>query len=213
MKTPTIACGLSLLVVLIGCAGTTVARRTPPLPRPIAHLEVSNPSAFPRPDTLVRLSLNELGVTAGPLQVWEGATARPTQLLDDDGDGRPDRLAFLADLGAAATHTFSIDGRTAAAAGPARAHAEVSIKEGGHWQGKTYVGGTFTGVRQVTLPAQATDHSEYLRYEGPGIESDRVGYRVYLDWRNGFDIFGKRTAAMVLPTVGLDGYEDRKSVV
>ena len=207
MRTATTALRLLLLVGLVGCTGTAVERRTAPLPRPIAHLEVSNPSAFPRPDTLVRLSLNELGVTAGPLQVWEGATARPTQLLDDDGDGRPDRLAFLADLGAAATHTYSIDGRTAAAAGPARAHAEVSIKEGGHWQGKTYVGGTFTGVRQVTLPAQATDHSEFLRYEGPGIESDRVGYRVYLDWRNGFDIFGKRTAAMVLPTVGLDGYD------
>ena len=172
----------------------------------VARLEVSNPSKFARPDTLVRLSFDQLGVTAGPLQVWEGNAARPTQLLDDDGDGRPDGLAFLADLGAAATHSYLVD-RRAGSAVPQRAHAEVSIKEGGAWQEKKYVGGTFRSVRQVTMPPQASDHNEYLRYEGPGIESDLVGYRVYLDWRNGFDIFGKKTSAMVLPNVGLDGYE------
>ncbi len=176
----------------------------------IATLEVSNPSAFARPDTLVRLSLEELGVTGGPLQVWEGTaanTTRPTQLLDDDGDGSPDALVFLADLGAAATHGYLVDRRASASVVPPRAHAEVSIKEGGAWQEKVYKGGTFRSVRQVTLPPQASDHNEYLRYEGPGIESDQVGYRVYLDWRNGFDIFGKKTSAMVLPGVGLDGYE------
>jgi rhamnogalacturonyl hydrolase YesR len=175
--------------------------------RPIAHLEVGNPSLFPRPDTLVRLSLEQLGVTGGPLQVWEGNAARPTQLLDDDGDGRPEGLAFLADLDAAATHRYVVDGRRAESAASQRAHAEVSIKEGGAWQGKTYVGGTFSNARHVTMPPQASDHNEYLRFEGPGIESDQVGYRVYLDWRNGFDIFGKKTSAMVLPSVGLDGYE------
>ena len=174
-----------------------------------ARLEVSNPSAFARPDTLVRLSFEQLGVTGGPLQVWEGNTARPTQLLDDDGDGRPDGLAFLADLGAAATHSYVVDRRAGSAISQwaQRVHAEVSSKEGGNWQEKKYVGGTFRSVRHVTMPPQASDHNEYLRYEGPGIESDQVGYRVYLDWRNGFDVFGKKTSAMVLPNVGLDGYE------
>lgn len=181
-------------------------------PRVVAELEVGNPSAFARPDTLVRLSFEQLGVTApgvnaAPLQVWEGNAPRPTQLLDDDGDGSPDALTFLADLGAGATHSFVIDRRPAGSTAPQRAHAEVSIKEGGAWQEKKYVGGTFRSVRQVTMPPQASDHNEYLRYEGPGIESDLVGYRVYLDWRNGFDIFGKKTSAMVLPGVGLDGYE------
>jgi unsaturated rhamnogalacturonyl hydrolase len=201
---------LSLALILLGCGIADRPAAAVEAP-PVAHLEVSNPSAFPRPDTLVRLSFEELGVRAGPLQVWEGPTARTTQLLDNDGDGRPESLAFLADLGAGATHSFHVDRREpagAASAGtPPRAHAELSIKEGGAWQGKSYVGGTWKSVRQVTMPPQASDHNEYLRYEGPGIESDQVGYRVYLDWRNGFDIFGKKSAAMVLPTVGLDGYE------
>mgnify|MGYP001823831778 CR=1 FL=1 len=40
-----------------------------------------------------------------------------------------------------------------------------------------------------------------------GIESDVIGYRVYLDWRNGFDVFGKTRPALVLSDIGQDGYE------
>jgi rhamnogalacturonyl hydrolase YesR len=205
MRTPR----LPLFLTLLACSTTpetapdTMADRA----GTIATLEVANPSAFSRPDTLVRLSLHQLGVSGGPLQVWEDDAARPTQLLDDDGDGRPDRLAFLADLGAAATHSYRVDGTEAESTVPSRTHAEVSIKEGGEWQGKTYVGGTFRNVDHVTPPPQYTDHSEYIRYEGPGIESDLVGYRIYLDWRNGFDIFGKTTSELLLQTVGQDGYE------
>jgi unsaturated rhamnogalacturonyl hydrolase len=197
----------SLLVVLPGTFASLASAAAPIAP--LAHIEVQNPSTFARPDTLVRLSFEELGVKVGPLQVWEGKAARTTQLLDADGDGHADTLLFLADLGAAATHSYVIDRTAATTATPVapRAHAEISIKEGGAWQEKKYVGGTFKSVAQVTQPPQSTDHSEYLRYEGPGIESDLVGYRVYLDWRNGFDIFGKKTPAMALAGVGLDGYE------
>ncbi len=189
-------------LVLLGCDSAPEPQNDA-----VARLDVSNPSAFARPDTLVSLTLNELGVTAGPLQVWEGDSARPTQLVDDDGDNRPERLVFLADLDEAATHTYLINDQDAGLVPAPRTHAEVSIKEGGEWQEETYVGGTFKNVDRVTTPPQYTDHSEYIRYEGPGIESDLVGYRFYLDWRNGFDIFGKKTSEMALQNVGLDGYE------
>mgnify|MGYP001814016199 CR=1 FL=1 len=120
----------------------------------VAGLEVSNPSAFARPDTLVSLSLNELGVVAGPLQVWEGSEALPTQLVDDDGDHGADRLVFLANLDAAAMHRYVIDrGETGHDLAP-RTHAEVSIKEGGEWQDKVYVGWTFRNVDHVATPPQ-----------------------------------------------------------
>jgi rhamnogalacturonyl hydrolase YesR len=195
-----------VLLVLLGC-GRAPEPVADAAAQAVAHLEVSNPSEFARPDTLVGLSLNELGVTEGPLQVWEGDEPRPTQLVDDDGDDRPDRLVFLADLDAAAPHSYRINGQEADLPASPRTHAEVSIKEGGEWQGKTYVGGTFKNVDHVTTPPQYTDHSEWIRYEGPGIESDLVGYRFYLDWRNGFDIWGKKTSEMVLQGVGLDGYD------
>ncbi|MCP4044940.1 MAG: glycoside hydrolase family 88 protein [Gammaproteobacteria bacterium] len=173
----------------------------------VAKLEVSNSSELSRPDTLLSFSLNELGVTSGPLQVWQDDTEQATQLVDDNADGTTDRLVVLTDLDAAATHEYVIKRQEPEQTFAARTQAEVSIKEGGQWQDQTYVGGTFKNVSHITNPPQYTDHSKYIRYEGPGIESDAVGYRVYLDWRNGFDIFGKRKPGLVLQDIGQDGYD------
>mgnify|MGYP001817399443 CR=1 FL=1 len=220
MKTPIRLLGLLLVILLALPACDQAAEAPVPVAEPqagepvvvtnpevIAGLQVSNPGDFARPDTLLSFSLVELGVTDGPLQVWQGEQAQATQLVDDNADGRPDRLVFLADLDAAATHEFVIDRRESGQSVAARAFAEVSIKEGGQWQDKEYVGGTFKNVDHVTPPPQYTDHSKYIRYEGPGIESDVIGYRVYLDWRNGFDIFGKTRPGLVLQDVGQDGYD------
>ena len=90
-----------------------------------------------------------------------------------------------------------------------RTHAELSVRQGGAWDGQKYVADNFTfePVTAFTSPAQLTDHSYYLRYEGPGWENDLVGYRLYLDWRNGIDVFVKTTSDMVLSKVGQDGYD------
>jgi len=68
-------------------------------------------------------------------------------------------------------------------------YAEISIKEGGEWQGREYEGGEFKNVDTLTVPENHTDHSWFIRYEGPGWENKQVGYRLYLDWRNAIDIF------------------------
>lgn len=86
-------------------------------------------------------------------------------------------------------------------------YAELSIKEGGKWDGNQYVGGTFKNVNELTIPAEHTDHSTYIRYEGIGLENNQIGYRLYLDWRNATDIFGKKVNILVLPEVGQDGFE------
>lgn len=90
-----------------------------------------------------------------------------------------------------------------------KTYAEISVKEGGQWEGKKYVGKnvTFKNVDYLKAPDSLTDHSYYIRYEGPGWESDKVGYRLYLDWRNAIDIFGKKVDTMVLSRVGLDNYD------
>lgn len=86
-------------------------------------------------------------------------------------------------------------------------YAELSIKEGGKWVGQKYEGGTFKNVTSLKVPKSHWDHSFFIRYEGPGWESSKIGYRLYLDWRNCIDIFGKVTDTMVLSKVGLDGFE------
>jgi len=90
-----------------------------------------------------------------------------------------------------------------------KTYAEISIKEGGKWQGKKYIGNNviFKNVTYLKAPDSLTDHSYYIRYEGPGWESSRVGYRLYFDWRNAIDIFGKKVDSLVLSRVGLDNYD------
>ncbi|NRD21816.1 DUF4861 family protein [Winogradskyella litoriviva] len=96
---------------------------------------------------------------------------------------------------------------------PVKTYAEISIAEGGKWidgeRGhKEYNGGTsFKNVNQLQVPDNHTDHTWYLRYEGPGWENNKIGYRLYLDWRNAIDIFGKTTDNMVLSQVGQDGFD------
>lgn len=89
----------------------------------------------------------------------------------------------------------------------AKTYSEISVKEGGKWEGRKYIGGTFKNVKKLQLAAEHTDHSFDIRYEGPGWESNKVAYRLYLDWRNAIDIFGKKTEAIVLPKVGQDGFD------
>ena len=93
-----------------------------------------------------------------------------------------------------------------------KTYSEISIATGGKWIDGTrgheeYSGGSFTNVQTLKVPKNHTDHSWYLRYEGPGWESNKIGYRLYLDWRNAIDIFGKVTDSMVLHKVGQDGFD------
>lgn len=88
-------------------------------------------------------------------------------------------------------------------------YAEISVKEGGFWSldSREYQEGKFVNVTELDVPKQHTDHSWFIRYEGPGWENKQIAYRLYLDWRNAIDIFGKKTDTLVLPFVGQDGFD------
>ncbi len=62
-------------------------------------------------------------------------------------------------------------------------------------------------VMPAQLPANnfASTPIPYYQTEGPAWENNKVGFRLYLDVRNGKDIFGKTTPAMVMDTVGTFG--------
>lgn len=88
-----------------------------------------------------------------------------------------------------------------------RTHAELWHREGGKFVDDKYVdGGPFVRKDYLRVPDGFMDHSDYIKYEGPGWESDKVAYRFYLDWRNAVDVFGKKTPEMVLNNVGQDGF-------
>ncbi|MGM8226889.1 DUF4861 family protein [Cellvibrio sp. ARAG 10.3] len=180
----------------------------------LAQAEIANATDFARHQEPVYFSLYDLGLEDQDAQVQhliakEGEQRLPTQMVDRDADGTPDDLLITLDLSPAQKRNITIvaDADAQPLDIPKQTQAEISHKVGGEWQDKKYIGGTFENVKELTPPPQYTDHSEFIRYEGPGIESDKVGYRIYLDWRNGFDIFGKKTSDMVLQDVGQDGYQ------
>jgi len=96
---------------------------------------------------------------------------------------------------------------------PALHYAELSIAQGGEWVDgerghKEYINrASFINVDSLQVPKEHTDHSWYIRYEGPGWENRQIGYRLYLDWRNAIDIYGKKVDSLVLPFVGQDGFD------
>jgi unsaturated rhamnogalacturonyl hydrolase len=186
----------------------------------LADLEVTNPSKFARPQTSLFVSFYDLGLSEGDarapaLSVRGPRGVLPSQSVDRDANGVDDGVVTLLDLAPAESVALKISVDPEAPRNfPALTAAEISHKVGGEWKPREknpslfeYVGGNFQSVDQFTPPIQHTDHSNLIRYEGPGIESDKVGYRIYLDARNGFDIFGKKTTEPVLARVGLDGYE------
>lgn len=84
-----------------------------------------------------------------------------------------------------------------------RTYAELAMKKPSSFDGKKFRGTTFYNVTKIKVPSVHTDHDALFKYEGPGWESEKVGYRFYLDWRNATDIFGKKVNRLVLKNVGI----------
>lgn len=180
---------------------------------PLAQVEIENSTATDRIDEVVELRLIDLGLALGDeeaesVEAFLGDTPVPAQAWDQSGDGVADTLSVLMDFGPVEHKSLRIErGSGDPARFEQRTQAEISRKTGGEWQEREYIGGHFENVASMETPPEHTDHSWYIRYEGPGWESDKVGYRFYLDWRNGFDIFGKLTDELVLQDVGQDGFD------
>jgi hypothetical protein len=176
-------------------------------------VKVTNPSALGRGQVLVLISPTQLKKAAPKFNsrafvVVDGATEISSQYNQTGADAG---IAFVLDTLAPST-SRSLTIRFHPTATMAhnylkRTQAELSHKVDGAWQGREYIGGRFQPVTALRVPPEHKDHSWFIRYEGPGWESDKVGYRFYLDQRNATDVFGKKTTDMVLQQVGLDGFE------
>ncbi|MDQ8205372.1 glycoside hydrolase family 88 protein [Pelagicoccus sp. SDUM812003] len=181
----------------------------------LATVKIANPTENLRLDQKVDLRMVDLGLEEGASEAefviaMDGHIPVRAQAWDKNGNGLADTVSVLLDFSPVEETTLDIRVDADAAQAnifPPRTFAEISRKFGGEWEGQEYHGGEFENVRSLTTPPNHKDHSYYIRYEGPGWESDKVGYRFYLDWRNGFDIFGKLTPAMVLKDVGQDGFD------
>lgn len=179
-------------------------------------ITVSNPLSEPVSELTLKLSSPEVlqTIAAHPsFKLMDGSQEVQYEILKD-GD-KISALLVQVDLNANEEKALTVAKGTPADF-PKKTQAEISIKEDGVWEWVKkrngneqyeYIGGTWKNVNSLWVDEKHTDHSFDIRYEGPGWESDKIGYRFYLDWRNAVDIFGKRVDNMVLQNVGLDGFD------
>ena len=177
-----------------------------------SSIKIQNPATQARTDAFVTLQAEELRAKYPDLDLanvalYDSDTPVAFQANDRDANGAIDEIAFVSDLAANETKTITLRIVDIKPEFAKRTQAELSHKVGGVWEDRKYIGGTFQNVDELRVPDEHTDHSYYIRYEGPGWESDKVGYRFYLDWRDATDIFGKTTPEMVLQKVGQDGFD------
>ncbi|GAB5456971.1 MAG: hypothetical protein Hens3KO_00010 [Henriciella sp.] len=59
----------------------------------------------------------------------------------------------------------------------------------------------YQSVSEFEVPDTHEIGDQLIAFEGPGWESDKVGYRLYLDSRNAIDVFGKRIAKPALQRI------------
>jgi hypothetical protein len=183
-------------------------------------VEVKNDTNLDRKDELISFDVKDIqsqhqDFNPMTFVIFDGAKELPSQVLDSDGDGNFAKVLCLADFAPGEKKKLMVyyarEGEKKRSY-PKRTQAELSYKFGGEFKKNKegryeYLGGQFKNMDYLRVPPQHSDHSWYIRYEGPGWESDKVGYRFYLDWRNATDIFGKKTPEMVLQNVGLDGFD------
>ena len=174
-------------------------------------IECRNPLELIRTDVCVQIPVSELtralpGFVVDSCVLMERAHILPHQTEDADGDGVIDRLLVMLDFSAGETKVLTLgspgDGRLETERRK-RAQADLAVKTEYRLLDGEYTGGRFAGVRQARVPPDHRAHNAYFKYEGPGWESELIGYRLYLDERNRIDIFGKRKSGLVLRSVGV----------
>ena len=72
---------------------------------------------------------------------------------------------------------------------------------------KSEVKSAYSTQSKMTVPADLAPQNKWVMFEGPVLENELIAYRFYLDSRHRSDIYGKKTTALVMDTVGWE-YHD-----
>ncbi len=169
------------------------------------RIKLVNKLGFERTDSYVMLPFSVIrkkNISLNPerLKIADGNKEIPYQLeVNEKGDlyislaadFKPNEIKSVVISDAGRTQSFK-----------SRTYAELAMKSNPRFDGKRTHGTSFENVKEIKVPDWHIDHDGLFKYEGPGWESEKVGYRFYLDWRNATDIFGKKLNQLVLKNVG-----------
>jgi hypothetical protein len=165
---------------------------------------LDNESTLLRAEEPVVLSRTELEQKWGsinnalvPVLISEFGDTIPSQTDDLDGDGVWDELFFLYSMSPETQAKISIVWLESVSAPVFEQRTNIRMAE--------IADGQYNELTRAPrlAPDKATAAGVY-QMEGPGWENDLVGFRNYLDIRNGMDIFGKVTTEMVLDRAGIN---------
>ncbi|MBI3123766.1 MAG: DUF4861 domain-containing protein [Ignavibacteriales bacterium] len=169
-------------------------------------IKVKNPLAKERTDAVVSISSKEIinahtDFNMDLFSVFDGETELAFQIEKNKTKGA--QILVLLNMKPNETKELKFTLGKKPSAFAERTYAEIAMKKNLQHDGKKFRGTKFTNVNKVKVPAVHTDHDALFKYEGPGWESEKVGYRFYLDWRNATDIWGKKVNALLLSKVGV----------
>lgn len=170
------------------------------------QINIENNSAFARIDELIELSVTDIKAkypdfNENNFAVYDGEIEIPYQISFNE---KVDKILFVCNLEANKTKSLEVKYESGEMKREykSRVFAGLAPKKGNVYYGGKFRGAEFEFVDKYKVPAIHKDHDALFKCEGPTWESDKVGYRFYLDWRNATDIFGKKTSELVLKEVG-----------
>ncbi len=162
------------------------------------YLTVTNPTNLNLKDALVETIIDS---GSQVISIKYESEEIPFQIVNEDGISK---LKFVTDLSSNQTKEIILEESSSVKVNKfkTRTYVELSMKAGNVYYDKRFRGDKFVKVFYLKVPSVHTDHDALFKYEGPGWESEKVGYRFYLDWRNATDIFGKKKNQLILDQVG-----------
>ncbi|MGA7160209.1 MAG: DUF4861 domain-containing protein [Bacteroidota bacterium] len=174
-------------------------------------IHATNPMAMTRIDEAISVPVALILAKAPTFDprsctVYSGGIEIPSQIDDSNRDGAPDLLTLVTEFAPNEVKAIVLHWGNEAAPKKnykKRTQADMSIKVDYEFVDGKYTKGRYVTIDSVRVPALHADHDALFRHEGPAWESDKIGYRFYLDARNRTDIFGKKVTDMVLNTAGV----------
>ncbi|MDR9416045.1 MAG: DUF4861 domain-containing protein [Gracilimonas sp.] len=170
-----------------------------------ANFTITNNSEIDREDEPVILTREMVIEKTGEIPLIEekmplpkaNGKSLPSQLDDLDGDGTWDEIAFTLPIQANSSKEVSI--------------VFVDRAEFPEFDIRTNVrfgvldDGVVSAVEELSISGDELPVPLFTRFQmdGPAWENDKVGFRQYIDGRNGRDLYGKKMSEMALDTVGI----------
>lgn len=169
---------------------------------------IENPNNFSTEYSSVTIPYSIDNFPTSFVLVDQNGTEIPYQLDDLNQDGNPEVLFFQISLDANSSSTISVqetENKPEYAFNTDITIKVRDIKDPENMQ----VSRDFQSVQQYTETFDFKQDNGLIFLEGPGWESNLIGYRLYFDDRNRIDIFGKSTSKLALNDIS-ETYHERR---